>query len=349
MGKIICACLLLPSMLLLSACGSSKSHQLAPVVSLSNKRAHNAPRQTAQIKNRNTINKQGEYYVQNGDTLFSIARKTGHDPQHLAILNGINPPYKIMTGQKIRFANQKSLAVYSNNSNNPDSSNIFHTTSEVSRSTATGITASKPGGIAKQNHTTAATATTTTLAAARGRNISKKNNNEVYMDVVGTRNLQNPSPSKSSKNAVAPLALNSSSTTPKIKNNENQGRIPNNIHWRWPVQGRILRSFQGIGKGKGIDIAGTSGKPIKAAAEGVVVYSGNGLKGYGNLIIIKHNEDFLSAYAHNRELRVKEGERVRLGQEIALMGQTDAEQVKVHFEIRYKGKPVNPLGFLPKN
>jgi lipoprotein NlpD len=128
-----------------------------------------------------------------------------------------------------------------------------------------------------------------------------------------------------------------------------KGALTTKISWRWPARGRIVRHFNESGKGKGLDIAGKIGNSINAASGGVVVYSGNGLKGYGNLIIIKHNEDFLSAYAHNQELRVKEGERVGMGQEIATMGQTDSEQVKVHFEIRYRGKPVDPLRYLPNN
>lgn len=126
------------------------------------------------------------------------------------------------------------------------------------------------------------------------------------------------------------------------------GGAASTFAWQWPIRGPMLRAFHHDGKGKGIDIGGSLGSPVKAAAKGVVVYSGNALKGYGNLIIIKHNEDFLSAYAHNRELKVKEGERVNLGQEIATMGKTGVEQVKMHFEIRYKGKPVDPLRYLPK-
>jgi len=107
-----------------------------------------------------------------------------------------------------------------------------------------------------------------------------------------------------------------------------------------------LRTFQ-ASHAKGIDIGGAAGNSVKASACGTVVYGGNGLKGYGNLIIIKHNEDFLTAYAHNEKLMVKEGDRVTLGQEIAKIGKTDTDRVKLHFEIRYKGKPVDPLRFLP--
>lgn len=121
------------------------------------------------------------------------------------------------------------------------------------------------------------------------------------------------------------------------------------IQWNWPVKGPILRQFhEKHHSTKGIDIAGQMGTPIKAAAEGVVVYSGNGLKGYGNLIIIKHTENYLSVYAHNHNLKVKEGERVISRQVIADMGQTDANQVNLHFEIRVDGKPIDPIKYLPK-
>ena len=98
---------------------------------------------------------------------------------------------------------------------------------------------------------------------------------------------------------------------------------------------------------KGIDIAGTAGQPVAASAGGKVVYAGTGLRGYGKLIIIKHNGTFLSAYAHNRDILVKEGQQVVRGQKIAEMGNTDADQVKLHFEIRRHGKPVDPLRYLP--
>lgn len=120
------------------------------------------------------------------------------------------------------------------------------------------------------------------------------------------------------------------------------------VKWTWPAKGKILKYFKESKHAKGIDISGNASSPVKAAGAGSVVYSGSSLKGYGNLIIIKHENDFLSAYAHNDKLMVKEGEQVKLGQEIAKMGKTDAERVKLHFEIRYKGKPVDPMRCLPK-
>jgi lipoprotein NlpD len=118
------------------------------------------------------------------------------------------------------------------------------------------------------------------------------------------------------------------------------------IDWAWPASGKLIDGFNEA-RNKGLDIAGNPGDPVLAAADGKVVYSGSGLRGYGNLIIIKHNNTYLSAYAHNRTLLIKEGQEVKRGQRIAELGQTDAASPRVHFEIRRQGKPVDPAGFLP--
>lgn len=126
-------------------------------------------------------------------------------------------------------------------------------------------------------------------------------------------------------------------------------RTESTLKWSWPTQGRVLRSFDANEAGKkGIDISGSAGQPVLAAAPGEVVYSGSGLIRYGKLIIIKHNHTYLSAYAHNRTLLVKEGERVRAGQGIAEMGDTGTDRTMLHFEIRRNGKPVDPLRYLPR-
>ncbi len=119
--------------------------------------------------------------------------------------------------------------------------------------------------------------------------------------------------------------------------------------WAWPSSGRLLSAYSANGGlNKGIDVAGRLGESVTAAGPGVVVYSGGGLRGYGNLLIIKHNEKFLSAYAHNRKLLVKEGVAVQAGQKIAEIGSSGTDKVKLHFEIRRDGKPVDPLRYLPK-
>ncbi len=116
--------------------------------------------------------------------------------------------------------------------------------------------------------------------------------------------------------------------------------------WRWPAKGKLIGRFNKHG-GKGINILGRRGQPIYTAAPGRVVYSGSGLRGYGKLIIVKHNKRFLSAYAHNQRLRVQEGDRVGSGQQIAEMGNSESREIKLHFEIRRDGKPVNPTRYLP--
>jgi lipoprotein YgeR len=114
----------------------------------------------------------------------------------------------------------------------------------------------------------------------------------------------------------------------------------------WPTSGQVIRNFDGRDS-KGIDIANAAGTPIVAAAPGTVVYAGNGLRGYGNLLIIKHNSDYLTAYAHNQALFVKEGQSVTQGQKIAAMGSSDNDRVMLHFELRYQGRSIDPTRQLP--
>jgi len=156
--------------------------------------------------------------------------------------------------------------------------------------------------------------------------------------------------------ASKPMAQTESIPADRTKNKTNQApsNPPDDLpsgppNWRWPAKGRVIAGFEAqAGLNQGIDIRGNLGEPVEAAADGRVVYAGSGLRGYGNLIIIKHNDTYLSAYAHNRSLKVTEGERVKAGQDIAEMGRSSSDEVKLHFEIRRDGKPVNPVRYLPK-
>lgn len=127
------------------------------------------------------------------------------------------------------------------------------------------------------------------------------------------------------------------------------GPASSGFNWRWPAEGVVIGRFTtGDATKQGVDIAGANGQAVRAASDGVVVYSGGGLVGYGELIIIKHSESWLSAYGHNRKRLVNEGQNVKAGQQIAEMGRSGASRDMLHFEIRYNGKPVDPLQYLPK-
>ena len=138
--------------------------------------------------------------------------------------------------------------------------------------------------------------------------------------------------------------------TQNVKKEVKNDSFPSKVrHWRYPSNGKIIDTYSTRENGnKGIDFGGQKGDPILAAADGKVVYAGSALRGFGNLIIIKHNNDYLSAYAHNRVLKVKEQDWVKAGQLIAEMGDSGTDKVKLHFEIRFRGRTVNPLKYLPK-
>ncbi len=143
---------------------------------------------------------------------------------------------------------------------------------------------------------------------------------------------------------AAPVAVASAASNPIATPTTRDA--DDDISWQWPAFGTLLTSFE-EGKAKGLTIGGKVGDPVLAAAEGRVVYAGSGLRGYGNLVILKHNNTYLTAYAHNQVLTVKEDQNVRRGQKIAEMGSSDADRVQLHFEIRRQGKPIDPAKLLP--
>jgi lipoprotein NlpD len=161
-----------------------------------------------------------------------------------------------------------------------------------------------------------------------------------------------PAPATPTVIATAPATSASAASVPDAAaTKQESSRVPEidgeKTEWVWPATGKIVSGFSDTSTLKGIDIAGKAGQPVVASAAGKVVYAGTGLRGYGKLIIVKHNATYLSAYAHNREILVKEGQAVTKGQKIAEMGDTDADQVKLHFEIRRLGKPIDPVKLLP--
>jgi lipoprotein NlpD len=149
--------------------------------------------------------------------------------------------------------------------------------------------------------------------------------------------------------AGAPAATASNTPPPAPPTPAAAGGTRSNggVTWRWPADGTLIKRFQSGDAIPGIEIGGKSGDPVRAAADGVVVYSGNGLVGYGELVIVKHNDSYLSAYGHNSKRLVKEGQRVTAGQQIAEMGSTGASRDELQFQIRKDGNPVDPMGYLP--
>ncbi|WP_210421264.1 murein hydrolase activator NlpD [Pantoea sp. SO10] len=254
------------------------------------------------------------YTVKRGDTLFYIAWITGNDFRDLAQRNNIAAPYGLNAGQTLQVGNGNGQTITGGNA--------------ITAADAT------QGGVPVTPSQTQIKST----PVAQQPVIT-------YSDDSGNSSGSKLLPSKGANNVatttapvVAPPTVSSTtnSTTPVGS-------------WRWPTDGKIIDNFSAAeGGNKGVDIAGSRGQPVVATASGRVVYAGNALRGYGNLIIIKHNDDYLSAYAHNDSMLVREQQEVKAGQKIATMGSTGTSSVRLHFEIRYKGKSVNPLRYLPQ-
>ena len=198
----------------------------------------------------------------------------------------------------------------------------------------------------------------------RGDTLSKiaRSNRQSMQNIVRWNNLTNPDSievgqvlrvappggAASTSGAVRSSGTTSASAAPRPAPADSAPSAPpaSTISLVWPVDGTVIRRFDGVNS-KGIDISAAAGTPVIAAAPGTVVYAGNGLRGYGNLLILKHNAEYLTAYAHNRALLVKEGQSVTRGQKIAEMGDTDTDRVMLHFELRYQGRSIDPSQALP--
>jgi len=197
--------------------------------------------------------------------------------------------------------------------------------------------------------------TLTKIALEHGqawRDIAKWNglDNPNVIEVDQVLRVVPPSMDAANRAAAKPVTAASASTTATanapVAAPATAATNDDNLVFAWPHPGQVLSGFDET-KNKGLDFAGKAGDPVLAAADGKVVYAGSGLRGYGNLVILKHNNTYLTAYAHNQTLLVKEDQTVQKGQRIAEMGSSDADRVKLHFEIRKQGKPVDPAKLLP--
>lgn len=239
----------------------------------------------------------GEYKVQKGDSLYSIAWRFKRDYRELGRINKLSSPYMIKPGQIILLG---------------------HDINEIpSKMGFTGQTVVLNKPVYGSKH--------------RKKPVSSK-----QKKVVRRYRAQSTKKAKSSKKTFQKPRSYSAPKSVKM-------------YWRWPAGGRVIQKFSNttVGK-KGIEISGQRGDRVNAAENGKVVYSGNGLLGYGNLVIVKHNDSFLTAYAHNSKVIVKEGDNVKVGEKIAEIGSSGTDRNKLHFEIRREGKPINPLPLLPK-
>lgn len=256
----------------------------------------------------------GYHTVQARETLYGIALEYGQDYRDIASWNNITDPNRIMVGQTLRVlppAGQEASVV----------TPVVVGSGVEQRSLDDGAGSSASSGTLKRE---------------------PKVNKTAYSDAAYAQ-MQNPATAPTTK----PVEVRQEPVPAVVTATPAAGgeQAVEGVVWAWPASGKVVGNFA---QTKGVDIAGKAGDPVLAAADGKVVYAGSGLRGYGQLVIVKHDATFLSAYAHNQKILVKEGQNVKRGQRIAEMGNTDSDTVKLHFEVRRQGKPVEPLDFLPK-
>lgn len=253
--------------------------------------------------------------VKKGDTLLRIALDHGQNYRDLAAWNNLADVDDIKVGQVLRVAPPEHVAASASGvQTSPIAMPPSDTRAPVPKKTA-------PRGD-KRVYTDA------TLAEMQKNEAGQK----------GAPKPERADPAVAALRPAAPPVLAPGSMVSATDDEK--------LSWMWPSDGKIVATFE-EGKNKGIDIAGKAGQHVMAAGAGKVLYAGSGIRGYGNLVIVKHSNSMLSAYAHNRSLLVKEGDSVTKGEKIAEMGDSDADSIKLHFEIRQQGKPVDPSRFLP--
>jgi len=268
------------------------------------------------------------YIVKKGDTLYSIALDHGQDYRDLASWNELADPAYIQVDQKLRlFA--------------PGTSTEVTTPQPVALPPAT-LPAPRPAE--------PAAAPIPTLSEPRARRVpySDKALAELMRYGAATSQRAAAAPATPAAPAASTAKAGRPAEPPKSVQAGMSVLPDERLVWEWPTAGRVLYGFGEGANYKGVGIDGVVGQPVVASAPGKVVYSGSGLRGYGKLIIIKHNATYLSVYAHNSQLLVREGQTVAQGQKIAQMGDSDSDRVGLHFEIRRLGKPIDPLKHLPE-
>lgn len=247
-----------------------------------------------------------------GETLYAIALRYDKDFRELARLNNLDANFTIHPGQRLRL--RESARV------------LARPASTVVKPAAKPAVAAKPAGSFTGN---SASNSASSLASSSASSSA-------------------PKPAQKPAAVLAPVVKKPALVQEKPVISASAPPLTASFAWVWPVKGALISGFGAAGiRGKGLDIAGTQGDSVHAAAAGTVVYAGSGLVGYGRMLILRHDDNFISAYANNDRFLVKEGDRVAQGQAIASMGSSGTDRVKLHFEIRESGRPVDPLRYLP--
>lgn len=318
---------LIVAFILLVGCGTTQ--EPAPVVD-------RAIFGTHQSVDADGDEEKGEFYtVQAGDTFYSIALNHGIDHQELAEWNGIVDPNSIQPGQRINLSvpiKQAQPELFALPQGSPGSTVGSATSPESLVVVPTGLQS------LDSNAQDGSSDKLKTQPKAFRLPYSEQNVARLQYSV-------NPAPIVQTTPVVEKKARIEDAPEPSIKEPYPLS-TDSGADWIWPTSGKLLSPFSK--NSKGIKISGQTGQSVVASASGEVVYSGHGLRGYGNLIIIKHNNVYLSAYAHNSKILVQEGESVNKGQKIAEVGNTDTDTTQLHFEIRKHGKPVDPFIYLPQ-
>src|SRR5450830_47084 len=272
----------------------------------------------------------GYYTVKKGDTLYRIALESGQSYRDIVAWNNLTNPNDIKVDQVLRVSP-------------PDG--VQTGAVVVGGASGSGIEVKPLGASTAANNGVAAP-----VAGAGSNKIGPRGDKRAYSDST-LAELEKPDTAPTSA-AAAPAGAQApakAAEAPHAAEKPAAAAAPAGddeaVSWMWPAEGKVVGTFDG-GK-KGVDIAGKSGQPVLAAGAGKVMYAGSGIRGYGNLVIVKHTNNLLSAYAHNKTILVKEGQAVTKGQKIAEMGNSDSDSVKLHFEIRQQGKPVDPSKYLP--
>ena len=290
------------------------------------------------------------HIVKKGETLFGIGLEYGLDYKEIAAANNIAAPYPIKIGQKIDLSSFKTKPATATEINKSETSK----NDDGKNEDGVVITPMKtePAVIGDKVSDKPVTDAKPILPAVTPVLSEPKAVREPYS--LEALNRATPKPISAKPAEAKPTETKPAATKPTdikpadTKPSDTNATDDESIAWGWPTQGKVVAGFNEASN-KGLDIAGKTGQAINAASSGKVIYSGSDLRGYGKLVIIKHNKTYLSVYAHNSKIVVKEGQAVSAGQKIAEMGNTDSNSVKLHFEIRRLGKSVDPAKYLNQN